>query len=122
MSGYRAGNLCTWCDVYVLFWALLVVELYQNGIAFDRETVIARCVAHKRNVVEADEFDTGVRNFLNLGHTVGHAIEKASEFSISHGRAVATGICIVARAVVKEKIYPKPEWFENYLYEEGTVW
>ena len=88
----------------VLYDEELIAELYHKGIAFDRQKVIAQCVAHKRNVVEADEFDTGDRQYLNLGHTVGHAIEKASNYSVSHGRAVAIGICIVARSVVKDKI------------------
>ena len=45
-----------------------------------------------------DEFDTGARMKLNLGHTVGHGVEAQSNFCISHGKAVAIGMCIVARA------------------------
>ena len=52
----------------------------------------------KRDVVAEDEFDTGARMKLNLGHTVGHGIEAASHFSVSHGKAVAIGMAIVARA------------------------
>ena len=48
--------------------------------------------------MEADERDTGVRQLLNLGHTIGHAIEKCSNFEISHGHAVAMGMDIVSRA------------------------
>ena len=65
---------------------------------FDRETVIARCVELKRDVVMEDEFDTGSRQKLNLGHTIGHGIEAGSGFSISHGKAVSAGIAIVTRA------------------------
>lgn len=72
--------------------------LAQIGPDFDREQVIARCVELKRNVVMEDEFDTGARMKLNLGHTIGHGIEAQSNFSISHGKAVATGMAIVARA------------------------
>ena len=66
--------------------------------ALDPEPVIARCVAIKRDLVEADERDTGLRQLLNLGHTVGHAIEALSGFGITHGHAVAAGMAIVTRA------------------------
>lgn len=59
--------------------------------------VIQTCVAAKARVVEADERETGSRQFLNLGHTLGHAIEKCSDFSISHGHAVAVGMVYAAR-------------------------
>ena len=61
------------------------------------EKIIARCVALKRDLVEADERDTGERQLLNFGHTVGHAVEKASGYAISHGKAVAIGMLIEAR-------------------------
>ncbi|MCQ4636597.1 3-dehydroquinate synthase [Anaerovorax odorimutans] len=60
----------------------------------------SRAIEIKRQVVEADERDTGVRQLLNFGHTVGHAIEKCSDFSISHGHAVAMGMVICARAAL----------------------
>ena len=60
--------------------------------------IIAECVTIKRDVVQQDEFDTGVRQLLNLGHTFGHAIEKRSEYSFSHGQAVAMGTAIAAGA------------------------
>ena len=62
------------------------------------ENAIALCVACKRDVVNADEFDRGRRQLLNLGHTFGHAVEAASHFTVSHGRAVAIGMAIVSRA------------------------
>lgn len=60
--------------------------------------VVARNVSIKRDVVEADEREQGLRQTLNLGHTVGHAIEAASDFALGHGSCVAAGLCIVARA------------------------
>lgn len=53
----------------------LFAHLEQYGLAFDRERVITRCVEMKRDVVAADEFDNGQRQLLNLGHTLGHAVE-----------------------------------------------
>lgn len=81
----------------VLYDPELFEELVRTGMDFPREQVITRCVALKRDVVCEDEFDTGSRIKLNLGHTFGHGIEKASNFSISHGYAVATGMAIAAR-------------------------
>lgn len=73
-------------------------HLEASGLNFDRERVIARCVELKRNVVCRDEFDTGERMKLNLGHTIGHGVEARSHFTLSHGKAVAIGMAIVARA------------------------
>lgn len=75
-------------------------ERLNGGIKSDIERVIAECVAHKAEIVEKDEFDRGCRQLLNLGHTVGHAIELCSEFGISHGSAVAIGTVIITRASV----------------------
>ncbi|MBS5450101.1 MAG: 3-dehydroquinate synthase [Coriobacteriia bacterium] len=106
------------CDLDVLatlppeFWADGTGEIVKYGIMCDPELfewlnaplapqverVVARCVAIKRDVVEADEREGGLRKLLNLGHTVGHAIERLSGFGVSHGRAVAAGCAIMARA------------------------
>ena len=82
----------------VLYDPALFAHLMEHGLDFDREAVIARCVELKRDVVMEDEFDTGARQKLNLGHTIGHGIEAHSHFSVSHGQAVAAGMAIVARA------------------------
>lgn len=82
----------------VLFDPELFSHLEEKGPAFDREWVITRCIGWKRDVVIEDEFDTGNRQKLNLGHTVGHGVEAASNFTISHGQAVAIGMAIVTRA------------------------
>lgn len=85
----------------VLFDENLFRHLWDRGLNFDRTQVVARCVECKRDVVKADEFDTGSRQLLNLGHTVGHGIERASNYTVSHGAAVAAGMAIVARAAAK---------------------
>ena len=82
----------------VLYDPELFSHLEEHGLDFDREFVIARCVEWKRNVVVEDEFDTGARMKLNLGHTIGHGVEAISQFSISHGKAVSIGMAIVTRA------------------------
>ena len=75
--------------------------LRSTGAEFDRERVIRRCVELKRDVVAEDEFDTGARMKLNLGHTVGHGVEARSRFAVTHGKAVAAGIAIVSRAAAQ---------------------
>ena len=72
-------------------------EKFEAGVtAADYEEVVERCVSIKRDVVEKDERDTGLRQLLNFGHTVGHGIEKNAEYEISHGHAVAVGMVIAA--------------------------
>ena len=107
-----------WCDPSLL--ETLPAEIYQDGMAevikygviadadlfhllgdkkFAQshvDEIIQRCVSIKRKFVEEDEHDTGVRQLLNFGHTIGHAIEIASDFEISHGLAVAKGMAYMA--------------------------
>jgi 3-dehydroquinate synthase len=74
-------------------------SLFESGtLTADPAEVIARCVAYKAGVVERDEKEQNERRLLNLGHTVGHAIEKCSGYTIPHGHAVAAGLAIMARA------------------------
>jgi len=58
----------------------------------DLKTLVARAVQVKIRLVEADPYDKGPRNVLNLGHTFAHAIEQASAHRIAHGDAVAMGL------------------------------
>lgn len=66
------------------------------------EQIVGRCVSIKRDFVEKDEFDRGLRMLLNLGHTVGHGIEACSGYEIPHGQAVAAGMAAIARGAVKK--------------------
>ena len=90
-----------------------MAEVIKYGVIFDRdlfnlvktgnikenlEEIIARCVILKRDVVAKDEFDKGERKLLNFGHTMAHAIEKCSNFEISHGNAVAVGMLLASSA------------------------
>lgn len=63
--------------------------------------VVAKNASIKRDVVNADEQEHGVRQTLNLGHTIGHGIEAASDFALGHGSCVAAGLCCMLRACVK---------------------
>lgn len=55
------------------------------------EEIVERSCRIKQGIVQVDERETGLRRVLNLGHTVGHALEAASEYRISHGEGVAIG-------------------------------
>ncbi len=59
---------------------------------FDLEEVIFQCLSIKAKITEKDEFDENLRLTLNFGHTVGHGLESFSQFSLSHGKAVAIGM------------------------------
>lgn len=65
------------------------------------EEVVHRCIEIKEVFVKEDVFDKGERQKLNLGHTIGHAIERATDFEISHGCAVAIGLLEIAKVAAK---------------------
>lgn len=68
--------------------------------------LIHKSLLIKKRSIEIDEFDRGVRNLLNYGHTFGHAFESATTYAIPHGLAVALGIS--AATFVSEKIGMAP--------------
>lgn len=59
--------------------------------------VIRRCVSIKAEIVERDPKEKGERALLNLGHTIGHAIEKSKDFTLLHGQCVGLGLLAAAR-------------------------
>jgi 3-dehydroquinate synthase len=61
------------------------------------EVIVLENAKIKAEIVEKDEKDTGLRGILNYGHTVGHALEAASNFQLKHGQAVAIGMTAAAR-------------------------
>ncbi len=65
------------------------------------EALVTKSVKFKSHIIEQDEFDLGIRNVLNYGHTIGHAIESTSEMTIWHGEAVAMGMIAEARLANK---------------------
>lgn len=78
------------------------------------EDIIYACVSLKAAVVEQDEKEKGLRALLNLGHTYAHAIEKISNYKISHGQAVLAGIKMALKASLIKGVIN-----ENY-YNFGT--
>lgn len=74
---------------YAFLNETITADLISRGIT---EELIYKCLKIKADVVEKDEKESGLRMILNLGHTVGHAIEQLSGYKYSHGECVAKGI------------------------------
>ncbi|MCL2107186.1 MAG: 3-dehydroquinate synthase [Oscillospiraceae bacterium] len=86
------------CLKYGMLWDETLFAALENGALYAvTQEQIARCVALKRDVVLQDERDEGERRLLNLGHTLGHALEKSSGYAIPHGAAVGIGMLLITR-------------------------
>lgn len=77
-------------------------RMLKKDIKSDFEDIISRCVEIKGDVVCGDEFESGRRQILNFGHTVGHAVELCSNYEIPHGNAVAIGMAVISAAAAKK--------------------
>lgn len=76
----------------VVKYAFLSDTVKKSDVKKIDENLIYKCLKIKRDIVNADEREKGERALLNLGHTVGHAIEKLSGYKLSHGACVAKGL------------------------------
>ncbi|MCK6539959.1 MAG: 3-dehydroquinate synthase [Anaerolineales bacterium] len=75
-------------------------EMCSRGMDWAKEniqTIVKRAMAVKIQVIEQDPYEKDIRAALNLGHTVGHAVELVSGFKLSHGEAVAIGMVTEAK-------------------------
>ena len=67
--------------------------IFENGdVDAEIDAIIYRSLKFKKGIVEQDETEHGARRALNFGHTIGHALEKASGYTLGHGAAVAVGM------------------------------
>lgn len=110
-------------------WETGLAESLKHGIMADRELVdllvesaadlaarqpslieelVVRSASVKVRVVSQDEQDFGIRQILNFGHTIGHALELVSGFQLSHGRAVAIGMAVEADAGARAGLVRAP--------------
>ena len=71
------------------------------------EEIVKRAMAVKIEIIEADPYEKGVRATLNLGHTVGHAVELVSKFELRHGEAIAIGTVVEAQYAERIGVAPK---------------
>ncbi len=96
------------------FYGWLINSLYEIQDK-DPETIkllLYNSCDIKRRVVEKDPFEQGERALLNLGHTVGHAIEKAKNFTLLHGECVALGCVAAAFISYKRQMLSFDEYYE----------
>lgn len=88
-------------------WFNGAVEMLKAGLIADADffhqfstipiaLAIERAIEIKRRIIAQDPYETGLRQVLNVGHTLGHAFETLSNYQISHGQAVAAGIVLEA--------------------------
>ena len=96
------------------YYEWLVANMYE---ICDREPeamaeLVRRSCEIKRRIVEKDPEEKGERALLNLGHTLGHAIEKAKGFSLTHGECVALGCVAAAFISWKKELLPMEEYYE----------
>jgi len=77
---------------------IMAPEILEMDARKEVQSVVRRCIECKRDVVEADEFETtGRRAILNFGHTVGHALEQALSYAeLLHGEAISIGMAVEA--------------------------
>ena len=75
----------------------LTLETLLHNVPYT-ESIIARNIGIKRDVVVADEREQGQRKLLNFGHSIGHAVEKLEQFQLGHGNCVSIGMVAITRA------------------------
>ncbi len=86
--------------LYFEFFEKHLDQIHRIDLGFVTEAIEVSCRI-KQNIVKNDENETGKRHLLNFGHTIGHAIESAAEFKLSHGEAVAMGLIAESYLSVK---------------------
>ena len=96
------------------YYEWMIANMYE---ICDREPevlaeLVRRSCEIKRKIVENDPEEKGERALLNLGHTIGHAIEKAKDFSLTHGECVALGCVAAAFISWKKELLPMEEYYE----------
>ncbi|OGO87818.1 MAG: 3-dehydroquinate synthase [Clostridiales bacterium GWF2_36_10] len=103
------------CAEVIKYGVIASKELFEklkDGTKNDLEQIIAECVQIKSDIVSVDEHDRGLRQLLNFGHTAGHAVERFTDFAVSHGEAVAIGMVIASCAAYKSG------YCEKNVYDE----
>ncbi len=91
-----------------LFWWLHDNRVDKSLIEKDEMLeLVCKNIEIKRDIVVSDEFESDRRQMLNLGHTIGHAIETAKDFKVGHGSCVACGIAILVRGCATQGITDK---------------
>lgn len=101
-------------------------DISNNDVFENIEDYIFQCVSIKRNLVVKDELDVGLRQLLNYGHTIGHAIEQYSNYKLLHGEAIAIGMSLMAKGCSFEKdlinVLTKYNLPTTYEYDNEAIY
>jgi 3-dehydroquinate synthase len=89
----RSEELLTWLEC-----------LERPRDVLDHPEIVRRSVWEKLQVVHVDPYETGERALLNFGHTIGHGVEAASDYRLSHGGSVSVGMAAEMRVAVERGI------------------
>ena len=108
-----------------LFKDIIEKDIFYN-IILRIEDYIYNCISIKRDIVVEDELDYGKRQLLNYGHTIGHALEQYSEYTLLHGEAVAIGMYHMAKGTSFEKdlyqVLTKYSLPTSYDYNKDAIY
>jgi 3-dehydroquinate synthase len=103
---------------YALLDKKVYDELLNHGSLI---SLVKLCIEYKRDIVERDEKESNERRLLNLGHTAGHGIEKASNYTLTHGIAVTHGLKIMAGYSLKKGYIDKALYNDIMALIDDTV-
>lgn len=70
-------------------------------LEYSKDDLIRKCIEYKNTIVAQDKYESGIRKLLNLGHTIGHAVEKHFNYNYSHGQSVLIGIYYMLKYSLK---------------------
>ncbi|HEX2729606.1 MAG TPA: hypothetical protein VHM16_07620, partial [Rubrobacteraceae bacterium] len=94
-------------------------EAARNGDPEALHALVAHSVGFKASVIAEDERETGRRAILNYGHTIGHGLEAAADYSLPHGEAIAAGMIFAARLSRDRYGTDLVEMHEDLLHRAG---
>ncbi|MFA6268567.1 MAG: 3-dehydroquinate synthase [archaeon] len=102
-------------ELYTFVKENLPIILSRNGVEYSTimQKIFHDSMKIKMDIVLADSTESNLRKILNYGHTIGHAIEKLSNYSLLHGEAIAIGICVEAFIAYKKSILSKEDFKEQ---------
>ena len=116
-------------DIFSGIGEILKVHAIDSATAFDRvaadydhlqsdrsllQGYILQALLIKQRFIEVDEFDRGVRNIFNYGHSFGHAIEAATDFAVPHGIAVSIGMDMANRIAALRGLVPAQHYLRMH--------
>jgi len=94
---------------------LKLAQNYEQILEIQTPELTELVISQKKHFIEQDEFDQGVRQLLNFGHTFGHALESASRYSIQHGLAIGLGMIMAIN-------HPLSQESESTKKLENAIW